>query len=56
MLNVEAEVIPRITGATGTISKLHILYLSNVTGKHEFKELQKIAILGTAHIVRKVLM
>ena len=31
-------------------------YLSNVPGKHEIKELQKTAILDTAHILRKVLM
>jgi len=28
----------------------------NITGKHEVKELQKTAILGTAHILRNVLM
>jgi len=31
-------------------------YVSNIPGKHEVKELQKTAILGTAHILRKVLM
>jgi len=31
-------------------------YASNIPGKHEVKELQKTAILGTAHILRKVLM
>ena len=30
--------------------------MSNIPGKHEVKELQKTAILGTAHILRKVLM
>jgi len=30
--------------------------VSNIPGKHEVKELQKTAILGTAHIFRKVLM
>jgi len=34
-------VIPVIIGATGTISKSLRQYLSNVTGKHEIKELQK---------------
>ena len=48
--------IPVITGATGTISKLFRKHLSNIPGKHEVKELQKTAILGTAHILRKVLM
>ena len=57
MWNVEATVIPVIIGATGTISKSLRLYLSNISGKHENKELKKkIAILGTAHILREVLM
>jgi hypothetical protein len=42
--------------ATGTISKPFRKYLSNKPGKHEIKELQKTAILGTAHILWKVLM
>ena len=41
MSNVKATVIPVITGATGTISKSLIQYLSNIPGKHEIKELQK---------------
>jgi len=36
-------------GATGTISKSFRKYVSNIPGKHEVKELQKTAILGTAH-------
>ena len=31
-------------------------YVSNIPVKHEVKELQKTAILGTVHILRKVLM
>jgi hypothetical protein len=31
-------------------------YVSTIPGNHEVKELQKTAILGTAHILRKVLM
>jgi len=49
-------VIPIIIGATGTISKSFRKYVSNIPGKYEVKELQKTAILGTAHILRKVLM
>ena len=33
-----------------------IKYVSNVPGKYEVNEQQKTAILGTAHILRKVLM
>ena len=39
--------------ATGTISKSFRKYVSNIPGNHEVKELQKTAILGTAHIFRK---
>jgi hypothetical protein len=49
-------VIPVIIGATGTISKSLKKYVSTITGNHEIRELQKTAILGTAHILRKVLM
>jgi len=56
MWNVKTNVIPVIIGATGTISKSFRKYVSNITGKHDVKELQKTAILGTAHLLRKVLM
>ena len=56
MWNVKTKVIPAILGATGTISKPLRKYVSNIPGNHEVKELQKTAILGTAHILRKVLM
>jgi len=55
MWNVKIKVIPVIIGATGTISKSFRKYVSNISGIHEVKELQKTAILGTAHILRKVL-
>ena len=54
--NVKTKVMPVIIWATGTISKSYRKYVSNIPGKHEVKELQKTAILGTAHILRKVLM
>ena len=56
MWNVKTKVIPVLLGATGTISKPFRKYVSYIPGKHEVKELQKTAILGTAHILRKVLM
>jgi hypothetical protein len=55
MWNVKTNVIPVIIGATGTISKSFSKYVSNIPGNHKVKELQKTAILGTAHILRKVL-
>jgi hypothetical protein len=54
--NVKTKVTPVIIGATRTISKSFRKYLSSVPGKHDSKEVQKTAILGTAHILRKVLM
>jgi hypothetical protein len=56
MWNAKTKAIPVIIGATGNISKSFRKYLSNLPGKHEVKELQKTAILGTAHTLRKVLM
>jgi hypothetical protein len=55
MWNVKIKVIPVVIGATGTISKSFKKYVSNIPRNHEVKKLQKTAILGTAHILRKVL-
>jgi len=52
MWNVKTKAILVIIGATGTVSKSFRKYVSNIAGK----ELQKTAILGTAHILRKVLI
>ena len=45
-----------IIGETATIPKSLRQCLSNVPRKHEIKELQKTDILGTAHILQRVLM
>ena len=55
MWNVKTRAIPVIIGATGTISKSFRKYVNNIPGNHEVKELRKTAILGTAHILQKVL-
>jgi len=55
MWNAKTKVIPVIIGATGTISKSFRKYVNNIPGNHEVKELQKTTMLGTAHILRKVL-
>ena len=54
MWSVKKEAIPVIIGAT--ISKSFRKYVSNIPGKHEVTELEKTATLGTAHILRKVLV
>jgi hypothetical protein len=56
MWNVKTWVIPVTIGATGTISKSFRKYVSTIPGNQDFRELQKTAILGTAHILRKLLM
>ena len=56
MWNVKTKVITVIIGVTGTISKSLRKCVNNIPGNHEVKELQKTAILGTAHICWKVLM
>jgi hypothetical protein len=55
MWNVKTRVRPVTIGATGTISKSFRKYVSKIPAKYEVKELQKTAILGTAHILRRVL-
>jgi hypothetical protein len=56
MWNVKTKMTPVIIGATGTISKSCRKYFRGIPGKHDIKELQKTAILGTVHILQKVLM
>jgi hypothetical protein len=56
MWNVRTRVIPVIIGATGTIGKSFRKYVSDIPGNLDVKELQKTAIFGTAHKLRKVLM
>jgi hypothetical protein len=47
--DVKPMAIPVIIGAPETISKSVRKHVSTVPGNHEFKELQKTAIRGTAH-------
>jgi hypothetical protein len=55
MWNVKTNVIPGIIGATGTILKSLRKYVSDIPRHHEFRELQKTAVVDTAHIIWKVL-
>ena len=52
---VKTKVIPIVIGALGTISMRHIAYLAEVGVSMSFETIQKTAILGTAHILRKAL-
>ena len=53
MWNQKVQVIPIIIGATG-IEKGIQSYLQEIPGKHNLYNQQRSAILGTAHILRKV--
>jgi hypothetical protein len=53
MWNVKTRAISVVIGATGTISKSLKKHVNNIPGHHDVKELQKTAILGTAHILWK---
>ena len=47
--------IPVIIGATGIVTRSLKKNLEAAPGKHSIDSLQKTAILGTSHIIRKVL-
>ena len=51
----KVEVIPVIIGATGIVDKNIKKYVGRIPGCHNIYSLQRSAILGTAHILRKVL-
>jgi len=55
MWSLKCRIIPVITGATGIVKRSLKTNLEAVPGKHSIDSLQKIAILGTSHIIRKVL-
>ena len=53
--NKKVEVIPVIIGATGIVDKNVKKYVWRIPGHHHIYSVQRSAILGTAHILRKVL-
>ena len=55
MWNLKCAIIPVIIGATGIVTRSLRKILESVPGKHSIDSLQKTAILGTSHIIRKVL-
>jgi hypothetical protein len=55
MWNLKCAIIPIVIGATGIVTRSLKKYLEAVAGKHSIDSLQKTAILGTSHIIRKVL-
>jgi hypothetical protein len=55
MWDLKCTFIPVIIGATGIVTKGLRKNLEAIPGKHSIDSLQKTAILGTSHIIWKVL-
>ena len=55
MWNLRCTIVPVIIGATGIVTRSLKKNLKTITGKHSIDSVQKTAILGTSHIIRKVL-
>ena len=55
MWNLKCKIVPVIIGAIGIVTRSLRKNLEAVPGKHSIDSLQKTAILGTSHIIRKVL-
>jgi hypothetical protein len=55
MWNLKCTIIPVIIGANGIVTKSLRENMEAIAGKHSINSLQKTAILGTSHIIRKVL-
>ena len=53
--DLKCTIIPVITGTTGIVTRSLKKNLENIEGKHSINSLQKTAILGTSHTIRKVL-
>jgi len=52
---MKCTIIPVITGATGIVTRNLRKNLETAPCKHSIDSLQKTAIFGTSHIIRKVL-
>jgi len=55
MWNMKCTIVPVIIGANGTVTRSLKRNLEAVPGRHSVDSLQKTAVLGTSHIIRKVL-
>jgi hypothetical protein len=55
MWNIKCIIIPVIIGATGMVTKGLKANLEAIPVKHSTDSLHKTAVLGTSHIIRKVL-
>jgi len=55
MWNLKCTIVPVTIGATGIVTRSLRKNLETVPGKHSIDSLHKTAILGTSHIIGKVL-
>jgi ABC-type methionine transport system permease subunit len=55
MWNLKCTIIPVIIGAIGIVTRSLRKNLEDIPGKHSIDSLQRTAIVGTSHIIRKVL-
>jgi hypothetical protein len=55
MWNLKCTIIPVIIGATGIVAESLRKNLEALPAKYSKDSLQKTAILGTSHIIRKVM-
>jgi hypothetical protein len=55
MWNMKCMIIPTVISATGIVTRGFRKNLEAIPGKHSIDSLQKTAILGTLHIIWKVL-
>jgi hypothetical protein len=55
MWNMKCMIIPAVIGATRIVTKGLRANLEAKSGKHSIDSLRKTAILGTSHIIEKVL-
>jgi len=55
MWNLKCTIVPKIIGATGIVTRSLKKNFEAISGKHSIDSLQKTAILGTSHIIRKAL-
>jgi hypothetical protein len=55
MWNLKCTIIPVTIGATEVVTRSLRKHLEVVPGRHSIDSIQKTAVLGTSHIIRKVL-
>jgi hypothetical protein len=55
MWNMKCMIIPVVIATTGIVTKGLRKHLEAIPGKHSIDSLQKTAVLGASHVIRKVL-